>query len=155
MSYEVIDNPLSDELFDALNEKEHEAISLLGISEIDSPKEIVTKIRESVDKFLAQDKSEEDRREYALQLGALWGSMVVKQYHWVWRHLDFGDEIQGIYLVSPGTLYCCPPLYFLNKILLGNNKGLDGNNDNTVMLLFNMLDGIETNIPEHKYQVVS
>lgn len=48
-----------------------------------------------------------------------------------------------------------PNLYFLNNILQGNNAGLDGNNDNTVLLLFNMLKDIEKQKPEHNYQCVS
>jgi hypothetical protein len=36
-----------------------------------------------------------------------------------------------------------------------NNIGLDGNNDNTVELLFNMMDGIEKQKPKDPYQVIS
>jgi hypothetical protein len=43
----------------------------------------------------------------------------------------------------------------LYKIVAGNNGGLDGGNDNTVALLFNMLEGIEEQNPTHKYQVLS
>jgi len=81
--------------------------------------------------------------------------MVIKEYGWQWQYLDFGQGGAGIYIVSPKTYYCCPPLYFLTKILLGNNAGLDGKNDNTVMLLFNMLDGIENQKPSSNYQTIS
>jgi hypothetical protein len=39
--------------------------------------------------------------------------------------------------------------------LTGNNIGFDGENDNTVLLLFNMLDGIEKQKSSEKYQVLS
>jgi hypothetical protein len=81
--------------------------------------------------------------------------MVAKEYNWSWKSIDFGSDGSGIYLVSPQEYYCCPPLYFMNKILLGNNKGLDGRNDNTVLLLFNMMDGIEKQKPLKNYQVLS
>lgn len=81
--------------------------------------------------------------------------MVIKEYGWTWKYLDFGDDSHGIYLVSPREYYCCPPLYFLTKILLSQNIGLDERNDNTVMLLFNMLEGIENQKPQSKFQVIS
>ena len=155
MEQKIIESELSQELVDALQEKEQEAIQLLGIAENEAPKEVVNKIRKFVDELLSKNESEEELREYALQLGSLWGSMVVKGYNWKWSYLDFGDDVKGIYLVSPNALYSCPPLYFLTKILLGNNAGLDGNNDNTVMLLYNMMDGIEVQKPPHNYQVIS
>jgi hypothetical protein len=58
---------------------------------------------------------------------------------------DFKDILKRI----------CNPLYFLYKILSGNNAGLDGANDNTVLLLFNMLEGIESQKLAQKYQVIS
>ena len=81
--------------------------------------------------------------------------MVEKEYNWTWKNIDFGDGNVQFYLMSPNEYYCCNPLYFLNKIIQGQNTGLDRENDNTVLLLFNMLDGIEKQIPTDKYQVVS
>jgi hypothetical protein len=43
----------------------------------------------------------------------------------------------------------------MNKIVQGRNAGLDDENDNTILLLFNMLDGIEGQESAHKYQVLS
>jgi hypothetical protein len=43
----------------------------------------------------------------------------------------------------------------MNKIVNSQNAGLDGENDNTVSLLFNMLDGIENQKSNRKYQVIS
>jgi len=146
---------VNEELTAALQEKQEEAIELLQVSETETPKEVVKKIREYADKLLKEVTNEDELFEYALQLGSLWGSMVVKQYNWTWKHLDFGKDGQGIYVVSPNAYYCCPPLYFLNKIMQSNNAGLDGKNDNTIMLLFNMIDGIENDKPAHKYQVIS
>ena len=146
---------LPDDLVEALKEKEQESFALLNVSEQDNPKDVVKNIREYVDKLLSENHSEAELKEYALQLGTLWGLMVIKEYGWLWQYLDFGQEGAGIYIVSPKTYYCCPPLYFLTKILLGNNAGLDGKNDNTVMLLFNMLNGIENKKPSSNYQTVS
>jgi hypothetical protein len=151
----VIVNELDNELIDALNEKEQEGIKLLNIKENETPKQTVKKIMEMVDDILSKTFSKDELQEYALQLGTIWGKMVEKEYGWSWKDLDFGDEVQGIYLVSPKSYYCCPPLYFLTKILNGNNKGFDGENDNTVLLLFNMMDGIEKQRPSKNYQVIT
>jgi len=146
---------LEKSLVDALNEKEQEGMTFLKIENTDAPKEVVSKIRKAVDELLTKNHSKEALNEYALQLGTVWGFMVVKEYNWSWKHIGFGGDGAGIYLVSPQNFYCCPPLYFMNKILLGNNKGLDGKNDNTVLLLFNMLNGIENKTPPKNYQVIS
>lgn len=155
MTEQVTATPLTDNFIEALNEKEQAAISLLSIGEAHSPKDVVQKITDCVEQLLSEEQTPEALREYALQLGALWGSMVAREYGWQWQYLDFDGEVQGIYLVSPQSLYCCPPLYFLNKILSGANAGLDGENDNTVMLLFNMMDNIEQQIPPKKYQMIA
>ena len=146
---------LDQELVDALNEKEAEARQLLDISDDKKPAKVVSKIRKFVDQLLSEDRSEEEMHEYALQFGALWGAMLCEEYDWQWKYLDFGDDVKGIYLVSPKKYYCCPPLYFMNKILGRNNPGLDGENDNTIMLLFNMIKDIEKQKPAEKYQIIS
>ena len=155
MEQNITVTELENELVEALKEKETEAYALLNVSAKDNPEDIVKTIRKYVDKVLSENHSEEDLREYALRLGSLWGEMVVRHYKWAWKYLDFGEDGGGIYIVSPNAYYCCPPLYFLTKILLGNNSGLDGRNDNTVMLLFNMIEGIENNKPNTNYQVIS
>ncbi|MEW7280371.1 hypothetical protein ABW636_17405 [Aquimarina sp. 2201CG1-2-11] len=146
---------LEIDLIEAIDAKEKECLELLAISENETPKEVVKIMRKYVDKLLSKSHTEENLREFAIKLGALWGKMVVKQYDWKWKYIDFGNDIEGIYLVSPKKFYCCPPLYFLTKILLKENRGFDGNNDNTIMLLFNMIDGIEIKKPKSNYQIIS
>lgn len=146
---------LSKELVDALHEKEKESYVLIEATETESPNKIVERIKEYVDKLLVnEDLSEEELREYALKLGTLWGEMVIKEYNWKWQYLDFGDGAEGLYIVSPKNYYCCPPLFFLTKILIKTNVGFDGNNDNTVALLFNMIEEIKDKEPKMTYQIV-
>lgn len=155
MTTEVTASPLNDDFTSAIHNKTAEANAFLSLSGNETPEVVVGKIRDAVDRLLSENHDPENLREYALQLGCLWGMMVARHYQWQWQYLDFGDDVQGIYLVSPQALYCCPPLYFLDRILSGGNTELDGKNDNTVMLLFNMLDGIENQAPPQKYQVVA
>ncbi len=146
---------LEQDIVSALKEEQENCIQLLNISENNSPKEIVDKIRLYVDDLLEQNHTEEQLTTYAITLGSMWGEMVVKEYGWQWKTLDFGDGNESYYVVSKNNFYCTPPLYFINKILMGENAGFDGNNDNTVLLLFNMLDNIEETAPSKNYQVIT
>ena len=145
---------LDEETADAILEMIQESSNLLKHAG-ETPKNIVRMMRERVDKLLKEEHSDDELKEYAIQLGSLWGSAVVSAYAWSWKDLDFGDGTGGIFVVSPNAYYCCAPLDFVYKILMKNNIGLDGNNDNTVELLFNMMDGIEKQRPKDPYQVIS
>jgi hypothetical protein len=146
---------LDKETIDALNDEGQKGVKLLNIMENESPKQIVGKIRSFVDDILTKNYEDEELREFSFQLGTTWGKMVEKEYNWNWKNIDFGDGSANIFLLSPKEYFCCNLLYFLYKILSGNNAGLGGENDNTVLLLFNMLEGIEKQKPAHKYQVLS
>ena len=155
MTNEVVVTDLTEDLFVVVKEKQQEGVCILQIMDNETPKQTVKKIREYVDSLLSKKHSEDELEEYALQLGAVWGDMVNREYGWQWKYIDFGNEEKGVCIVSPKTYYCCSPFSFLTKILLGENEGLDGKNDNTVMLLFNMIDGIENKKPLHNYQIIS
>ena len=73
MEQNITVTELENELVEALKEKETEAYALLNVSAKDNPEDIVKTIRKYVDKVLSENHSEEDLREYALQLGPLWG----------------------------------------------------------------------------------
>jgi hypothetical protein len=151
---DAVVSELDKETVDALNEEEQKGIKLLNIAENESPKQVVERIMLFVDDILTKNYEDEDLREFSFQLGTIWGKMVEKEYGWNWKDIDFGEGA-NIFLLSPNEYFCCNPLYFLYKILSGNNAGLDGANDNTVLLLFNMLEGIESQKPAQKYQVIS
>jgi hypothetical protein len=151
----VIVSELEKDIIEALDEQEQTGSKLLNITENDTPKQIVERIKDFVENILVKNHTEDELKEYSFQLGTIWGKMVEKEYDWTWKNIDFGDGNVQFYLLSPKEYYCCNPLYFLHKILTGANAGLDGKNDNTVLLLFNMLDGIEKQEPAKKYQVLS
>jgi hypothetical protein len=145
----------SEETLAALAEEAKKAMTLVGAADSDTSTEIVTKIRVFVDDLLTKGCSGDEVSERAISLGALWGEAVIKEYGWEYKDIDFGDGETQFYLVSPEEYFCCNPLYFINKILSGNNRGLDGNNDNTVLLLFNMMKDIDAQRPDMKYRVIS
>lgn len=47
------------------------------------------------------------------------------------------------------------PMNYMQNILTNKNIGLDGNNDNTILLLFNMLNNIDDNPKDKKYMPLS
>ena len=136
------------DLVDAIIEETAVAREFLAIKN-DTPKEIVAKIKEYVDNHFGSEMLQEQ----AIQLGCLWAEAVIKEYGWFWKYL--GDDDMGVYIVSPSEYYSCPPLFFLTNIINGENIGFDGKNDNTILLLFNMLEDVERNIPSKKHTVLS
>lgn len=143
----------------AINNEIANAYKLVNIDRSLSPRETVRSIREYVDVILDEgsllDKNDSELRDLSVTLGALWGDRVCKEYGWSWLGLkeDF-DEYPAFYVISPNNRYCIPAFGFIYNIINKKNEGLDGNNDNTILLLFNMLDGIETRDTEHPYTVL-
>ena len=79
----------------------------------------------------------------AVGLGCLYGDAVCKEHGWKWMAFGPDDESAAFGVVSPEGNYCLAPMSFILKIMNGENIGPDGQNDNTVLLLFNMIDGID------------
>ncbi len=91
---------------------------------------------------------DEDILPISIQLGAMFGEALCKGYGWEWIEVGSGPDDVLYAVASPRHLYCVFPIHFIKKILQGENMGPDGENDNTIMLLYNMLDGIEGTIPD-------
>lgn len=155
---EVFD--INDDIKEAIQSEQTKAFELLNIDLSTEPKEIVEKIKEYVDSLYANgsisDYNEQTRKDLAITLGSAWGNAACKIYGWKWMGLRAEDEeYAAYYIVSPNHKFCCPPFSFILNILEGGNIGLDGRNDNTIMLLFNMLDGVETRQnASHNYMVL-
>ena len=84
-------------------------------------------------------------------LGSLLGEAICDAYHWTW--MKAGEPIpdeQGFVetvlpldcVVSPDRMYSLETSHLIRDILTENNIGPGGENDNTVMLLFNMLANV-------------
>lgn len=116
-------------------------------------KDIATKIDEIVGNILETNifpKEYSDIGDVAIALGLYYGQAICDYYKWSWKYLN---EI--ISIVSPDNNYSIQPMHYMHKILTKNNIGLDGQNDNTVLLLFNMLDNIDSRPSEWKYTPLS
>lgn len=150
---------IDPETEDAINEEISKAYDLIKVDKSLSPSETVRRIREYIDTVLDEDaffdKDDSFLRDFSVTLGALWGACVCKQYGWNWLGLkEEFDEDLAFYVVSPNNRYCIPPFGFIYRIVNKNNEGFDGKNDNTIVLLFNMLEGIEMRSTNLSYTVL-
>ena len=148
--------PFEDEVVVELRKMEQEAHELIGAGTNSSSSEIVNLIYVYVEKLLLSEKSADEISSISILLAAAWGFAVCREYGWEWRYLEVkGKFARSYYILSPDHWYCCSPFYFLNKILEGKNPGFDGKNDNTILLLFNMIKTLGEKIPNEKYTTIS
>ena len=84
-------------------------------------------------------------------LGSMLGNAICEAYHWTW--IEAGEPVpneKGFVeiilpldcVVSPDRMYSLETSHLIRDILTENNIGPGGENDNTVMLLFNMLANV-------------
>lgn len=122
------------------------AIKTFHIKGIDDGKRIVQQIYEIVEKILETHsipKEYNDIEDVAVELGTLYGHALCLAYGWKWMFLGKSAEDASINVVSGDRQYSHMPLVFMYRILLEENVGIDGTNDNTVLLLFNMIEKIK------------
>lgn len=89
-------------------------------------------------------------------LGALLGHAICTGYGWHWKRLgepeerkDFTGFWTGLdheMVVPPDEMLSFCPHCLIARILSGSNIGLGGENDNTVLLLYNMLENVDSSM---------
>lgn len=146
--------PLPENMAQEVQQEICHARKLLDIHKQDDPEQVATKIYQYVDMFLKNESDDETVFNTSITLACAWADCVVKAYGWSWMLVGQSKENSNVSIVSPRAYYSCPPLKFMNKILRRDNLGLDGENDNTVLLLFNMLKNIESSKPATLYSIV-
>lgn len=128
------------------------------LESMDDGTAIATKICDIVDEYLEnQELPEEfeDERDFAVALGCLYGHAICVGYDWDWKIFVFeeGDATQG--LASPQGFFSVNPLEYIFTVLTGQNFGADGRNDNTILLLYNMLENVEANPADVMYMLLA
>jgi len=150
---------LDEDFMNELYKMKWEAKALIGASEDDSPAKVVEFIYEYIERLQKmgyRQHSDEKINDISILLAAAWGLSVCEEYNWEWRELEVAGKIQkNYYILSPDHCYCCPPFYFMANILREENIGVDRKNDNTVLLLFNMLKTIGEKPTGEKYTVIT
>lgn len=161
MNHPFIDiNDINDEISSLIQSETKEGLSLVNLSLDNKPYDIILALKAYVNDFLENDNanlSSDEIQDLAVRLGCVWGTIVCQVYKWKWQELRAEDEEYGaFYIVSPTTRFCIPPFRFFFDILNAKNIGLDGNNDNTIALLFNMLENVEINqAAQHNYTILA
>ena len=115
------------------------AQGILGLSDGTGGRETAAAINEMADRILENGVLPEgfaDLEDAAVCLGVLFGE-------------NAGNA--SFCVVSPGDYFSNAPMPYLLRILSGNNRNVDGTNDNTVLLLYNMLENIDRKPEKQKY----
>ncbi len=145
-SYFQFVREMDGETFSEIKRMAGEAASIFHIADLEDGRAIAAQILTIVDGILETGQfpeQYEDLADVAVGLGSLFGNALCIGYGWAWK--DFGNSEEHVVhgVVSPRGFYTNAPMEYMYNILSGNNKGLDGENDNTVLLLYNMLENID------------
>lgn len=146
---------LTEEEQDGLLEFCGDGIRLIGLPGNMEPVKRADQVMQYVDKLLEEKLTDNQKiGELAISLGTLWGYAVAEEYEWNWMVLEDQEKgYQGFYLVSPSERFCCPVYQYFFKIISGQNL-IRGENDNTILLLFNMISKIEEESWSGKYNII-
>ena len=145
---------LPQEIRDEIEATAKKAMRVFQIDEAADGKTMASEICSAVDQILSTQEIPSaygDMADVAVALGVLFGQALCTGYGWRWKVFGNSEEQTVFGVVSPEENFCNAPLLYLNRILSGQNIGLDGNNDNTVLLLYNMLENIDQRPEEKKY----
>ena len=130
------------------------AQGILGLSDGTGGRETAAAINEMVDRILENGVLPEgfaDLEDAAVCLGVLVGHALCVGQQWKWKALGENAGNASFCVVSPGDYFSNAPMPYLLRILFGNNRNVDGTNDNTVLLLYNMLENIDRKPEKQKY----
>lgn len=130
------------------------AIEIFKISNPENGRTIAKEVYNIVENILSTDTfpdEYEDIDDVAVALGVLFGQALCIGYGWSWQEFGDSKEEAAYGVVSPQQNFCNAPINFLFRILSGDNIGVDGENDNTVLLLYNMLEDIDKRPESTKY----
>ncbi len=145
---------LPQEIRDEIEATAKKAMQVFQIDEAADGKTMASEICSAVDRILSTQEIPSaygDMADVAVALGVLFGQALCTGYGWSWKVFGNSEKETVFGVVSPEENFCNAPLLYLNRILSGQNIGLDGNNDNTVLLLYNMLENIDQRPEEKKY----
>lgn len=146
---------LSADEHDEITRFARDAEEILEYEQNESPENIVKMIGVFIDcAYRDENLPQDSKQELAFSMGSLWAEQVMKKYHWDWRHIDSEtSNYHGFFLISEDESYCCPVFQFFVKIIMGNNL-YEGENDNTIELIFNMIAELDYEGCKDKFNVI-
>lgn len=137
---------MSEDVFNDIRWEAGRAVKIFNLTDLDDGRALATQVRKIVDQILETGEfpeEYEDIVDVAVALGTVFGNALCVGYGWKWMELGDSEENVVHSVVSPKGYFSNAPMIYLYRILTGNNIGLDGKNDNTVLLLYNMLENID------------
>jgi hypothetical protein len=144
---DFVEQPLSQEVAAEIRELASKATARLGLTTAE-PEEVARAVAEYVD---GNRPLEEDRIvDEAVELGVLWAEQVMRVSGWEWVELQEKNADTHYAIASRDRALVLLPTRLLYDLLA------DTQNDNTALLLFNMIRS--GNVPDAEpgeYQIIS
>lgn len=143
---------LEEDVKKEINDTLQEAMEVFQLKNITDGKMLASKINDIVDDILITHeypKHYDDLDDVAVALGCLYGHALELGYGWTWKAVGKNKEDAMYSVVSPNENWFNPSLKFMYTILHGKNYSLVGN-DNTCLLLYNMLEKKSKTTPAKK-----
>ncbi|MBQ6094383.1 MAG: hypothetical protein IJL09_03195 [Lachnospiraceae bacterium] len=137
---------LDDEVMSEINSVISYARKVFWIPKSSNGRDLATRVRKAVDKVIntgRYPRQYEDIEDVAVALGCLFGEALVTGYGWKWKAVGKSAEDAVFSVVSPDENFVNPCMVYLQKILKGENE-------NTTLLLYNMIENTMKQKPEHK-----
>lgn len=137
---------LDDEVTSEINSEIAYARKLFWIPRSSEGKDLAARVCKAVDKVIRTGRyprQYEDIADVAVGLGCLYGHALVTGYGWKWKGVGSTAEDAVFSVVSPDENWVNPCMVYLQKIL-------DGENENTTLLLYNMIEKTMKQTPAHK-----
>lgn len=129
-------------------------VRVFGISDPGDGARMAEQIMNIVDNILETNTIPDaygDIADVAVALGVMFGQALCCGYGWKWKVFGHSREQASFGVVSPEENFCNAPMPYLLKILTGQNINRYGENDNTVLLLYNMLENIDRKPKKERY----
>ncbi len=129
-------------------------VRVFGISDPSDGAGMAEQIMNTVDNILKTGTIPDaygDIADVAVALGVMFGQALCCGYGWKWKVFGNSRDQTSFGVVSPEENFCNAPMSYLLKILTGQNINRYGENDNTVLLLYNMLDNIDKKPKKERY----
>ena len=155
-------NELSKDKMQELIENEEFAYKAFGIPKTKDGERLARSISGVIDRFLEvgeypMDYYGNNIAKLTTDIACLYGQAIILKYGWKW--MAVGNQINQddvfICVVSPDDKWINICDEYIKDIISRNNIGLGGENDNTVLLLFNMIGKVSNTSPEKKLTLLS